>query len=290
MTLENISGIHGSVARGLESITTAHIGKYKERSPRELASTILNPQTAKRQKIASGVNLIGKIIPGFEEHLANIICAAGNKVPFDSDLEIISFEGGENYVFFMTPLPNNESGPKQKILKVAKASLGMNSEKLMEYVQRMKSEYKEVSEWYEDIPGFTVPEEIVILNSHLLRLPGVATVQDFVPGKFRGIFEDFRDGELVQTLNNNPTLREKFIIFGDRLFSVLQKEGKIIDLIGQRNVAIVENNGDRSLIHIDPHIIRTTEMIEQMAPGVAERYNVRFEMLQNTLAEIKNGK
>lgn len=68
---------------------------------------------------------------------------------------------------------------------------------------------------------------------------------------------------LLQTLQNNPSLEKTFRAFVKDTFSQLNKDGKVIDLIGKDNIALIEDIDGPHLVLLDPHVIHDINKVSK---------------------------
>jgi hypothetical protein len=283
MFVERVPGIRGSVLRGLEAATTTHFSP--EKSTSELLSELTDRKSFKQERLMAAIKLTGKILPNFDKYIAKLLINT-DRFPIDSSFNMPYFKGFENKIFIFEST-NNDSQPTLKVLKVNKASIGMNDEQLALKANEIKSEYNEIKSWYSHLPGFVPEEQMIILHSHLFALPAVATINNFIPGEKKGIFEDYTAEELVNKLNTNPHLKEQFLAFGQTLIDVYYKTGKCIDLPGHHNVSIVSYNGGDNLVLYDPHIIYTKDKLADLGnESVEEIFRQRFSTVEKIINEL----
>jgi len=270
--------------RGLEIAAASHL--QKGRTSQELLKTLLAPDSHKQERLSAGINLVGIAVPGFEEFLGKVLTNR-DKLPFKTVDPNLFFRGGENSIFLIRDEESSTAGEEIKVLKINLESLGGNRERLLQIANRIKEEYEKTKSWYADIPDFVPEENTLILHSHLLGKPAVATVQQFIPGEKRGIFEDYSEDELVEKLGKDEYLRSDFVSFCRKLVDIYEETGECIDLPGERNIIIVEEDGKSSLVLLDPHIIHSPERLSSFGPLTAERPQERVSQLKSILSKLE---
>lgn len=100
----------------------------------------------------------------------------------------------------------------------------------------------------------------------------------------RDIFRDFAKDELVDLLNDNKKLRGEFNKFIGETLKHSERENETLDLIGPKNLSIVEENGRYKLLVLDPHWIHHTDV---GGDDAVEKTNWRLAYLKQILEIIK---
>jgi hypothetical protein len=282
MSCERVPGLKGNLIRGLEAASTAHL--TQDQPTKDVIVKLTAPSSFKQERLVALINLTGKIVPNFENNLSNLLIN-NDRFPIKSEFQLPSFQGCENTIFVFEP--ENPVGQEKKVLRINKASIGMREPELSLKAIGLKAEYEKIKNWYFHLPGFIPDENIFIAHSHLFKLPAVASITDFIPGKKTGIFEDYSKEELIGKLNSNPLLKEQFIAFGDTMVNVYLQTGECIDLVGEHNVSIVTHQREENLIHYDPHVIFTEKKMKKFGPIVEEKFWDRFKLIEEVLSSIK---
>ena len=281
---EVASNLKGMALRGLETAAASQLQKGK--SPKELVSKLFGLKVYKQERLSAGINLVGYVVPGFEEFLARTF-TRNDKFPFQGVKPEMFFRSGENSIFLIEG-PGGEGAPEDiKVLKINRESLGLTSEGLLRIAKRISGEYKKIRFWYRDIPGFVPKEDTLIVQSHFLSHPAAATVQEFIPGEKKGVFEDFSEEELATKLEQDTYLRQNFISFAKTTLEIYDADNEAIDLVGARNVVITEDGGKPQLVLLDPHVIYSPERLSTLSPSVTERLKARIGSLRSILSRLE---
>lgn len=281
---EVTSGLKGMALRGLERAAASHL--HKGRGPRELLATLFGSDVYKQERLSAGINLVGYVVPGFEEFLARTFTRS-DKLPFHGVSPEMFFRSGENSIFLVERQGSKKTSQDIKVLKINRESMGLNSESLLRIAKRIGGEYKKIKAWYRDIPGFVPNENTLIVQSHFLSRPAAATVQEFIPGEKRGIFEDFSEEELAETIEKDALLRQNFISFAKTTLEIYERDSETIDLVGARNVVITQDAGKSKLVLLDPHVIYSPQRLSTLSPSVTERLNERIGSLRSVLSRLE---
>lgn len=211
-------------------------------------------QEGKYQKMISLVRIIKELAPGMvSDKLLNMLPKEDpSLLPFNPDkLEFKGKvdKGGEHKIFLLES--TNKEDPSY-VLKMNYLCLG-GLERIQKKAVEFKKEYEEIEERYSEIPGI-VPEELTIIT-HNLRTgkPIMATIQKFYGGKIRDLVNDFNRAELVELFKHEPKLLDEF----RRFYQITEKEydekGVAIDLLGDKNLSVIETEDGLKLIILDPH-------------------------------------
>lgn len=276
--------LKGMALRGLERAATTHL--QSGITPQEHLKKLLARDSYKQERLSAGINLVGYAVPGFEEFLAKALTKK-DKLPFKNVDPSLFFRSGENSIFLIREDEKSSESKELKVLKINHNSMSSSTEKLLEVANRISGEYKKIKSWYADVPGLVPDESSLILHSHLLGKPAVATIQPFLSGEKRGIFEDYTVDELVEKLESDQQLKDNFITFGRKLTNIYDETGECIDLPGERNVVIIEDKGKSSLVLLDPHVIYSPERLRSSSPTVTKKLQERVNHLKSILSKVE---
>lgn len=258
-----------------------------EKEQRELFTILFHPRTAKGDRLEAGLLLIGSVVPNFEQYCANLLSST-SRLPVDGSVPKFIDYGGEQDVFLI------EMDGKKKVLKIDWQSLGLQGQDLVERAKQKRDEYETILSCYSEVPHFIQEEEYLIVHSHLLSMPAVATVQPFIEGEIRDFFEDYGESEIRTLLKENCFIKSQFLLFAEALLERYGDREECIDILGPKNLSIVEEDGQPSrLMFIDPHVIYTPALLAERPSDTAERLKQRVEYIDYifekiTLPEIEN--
>ncbi len=279
--VEKRAGIQGYGIRGLDAIAVSHLALQKPTA--DLIHTLASSRTAKRERLIAGMQIVGKIVPGFERFCAKTVVDV-DPLPVARPSRLPVFVGGENTIFNI--YSESDDQRPVAVLKVNRASIGLTGNKLMEAARVIREEYLTIRQWYLGVDRFIPDEMTVIIGSPIFNMPAVATIQAYIPDRKRGIFEDFLQDELVDTIQSEPPLERSFVAFGTQLLGQWRDHSTCIDILGDRNVSIAERPREHRLLLIDPHVIITPQLLADNNPELAERVDMRIEQVENVLASL----
>lgn len=278
---EKVSGLLGLGIRAVDTFSVAPLSPNTQRG--HLFRTITCSREAKRNRLIAGVQLVDSVIPGFNTWMARTVTDT-SKFPASFPSEIPSFAGGENTIF---SLFETEDAPVPKaVLKVNRATIGLPPLELTRIARKIREEYEAIREWYKPVTHFVPEEYMIILHSHLLGAPAVGTIQAYIPGDFRGVFEDFTTEELLYFLHDNSQLANRFYKFGERFLSQWYDTGTCIDILGPNNVSIVKPEDQGRLLLVDPHVVLSYDALKGHKGNPVERLTDRIRHIEELVAAI----
>lgn len=211
-------------------------------------------QEGKYQKMISLVRIIKELAPDMiSSKLSDMLPKDDpSLLPFNPDkLEFKGKvdQGGEHYIFLLESTNGNDPS---YVLKMNYQYLG-GLEKVRKSAVEFRRDYEKIKEIYSTMPGI-VPEELTIITSNLKTgKPIMATIQKFYGSKIRGLLNDFGRKELVELFEREPKLLDEFRQFCQITEKEYDKKENAVDLLGVKNLAIVETRDGSKLIILDPH-------------------------------------
>ncbi|MHC4415222.1 MAG: hypothetical protein ACYS0G_08060 [Planctomycetota bacterium] len=228
--------------RSLDAVVTASL-----RPRRELAAhlrSVLSPRSSNYDRVGSLVNALDVIAPGIARRASNLI-RRPIQLPFCAQsIEPLAYGSGAT-VFLV------EGGPRRRVLKIYRQSLGAGGQRLGALVTMYRGKYETIRSWYEGLPNLVWPAEFLVVPGPILGRPAVACVQDYIGEDARDFFRGFSDGELAAVLGASDELRRQFLLFAGRTLDVYRSRRLCADFLGEKNLAIVDNGGGCRLRLID---------------------------------------
>jgi hypothetical protein len=104
----------------------------------------------------------------------------------------------------------------------------------------MRDDYETLARWYAAVPGLLPHTAHVVLHAPLRGAPAAARIQDFVTGSVRDLLCDLSRSELVDRMQRSPCLADYVRAFTQATRRAWEEEGRCLDLIGPKNVLLVE--------------------------------------------------
>lgn len=243
--------------RVADAVCAASLHKQQTELPK-LIGEFCNLQTSKRERIRCGLNLAGKFIPGLEDQILRFFINTDTfTLPFSSESLQVIDRGGEHVVFLV------KNNGEDKVLKVNKTSIGRKTGQLEKIAELVTHDYHEISQWYAGIPGFVPEEQFVIFNSPFGKRNAFGVLQPFIKGKIKCLFEEYGETDLLDGAKNDPVLRSQIIAVCSQISDQYKRTGISPDILGKRNLAIVENQEHERLLLLDPHVIYNRDSLRE---------------------------
>lgn len=248
----------------------------KQQTVRQQLGTLFSPALTRKPKLRllAGIHLVNKMLPIeplLEKHLITF-----DGLPFNFAGRAPQFlaSGSGHNVYAV----NFDGRPM--VLKIGYNSYGMERKKLLERADMMYSRYRTISDWFRAIPGFIPDEQFLVVHGPLRGYPVIGILQPYLDN-MRGIFEDYSEAAFVDLLRRDSHLREQFQTVVAVLNAVYDEQGICIDLLGDANLVVVDDNGTDSLRFIDPNKVI---VIGEQAPKTRQQYAERMAHLNRLLA------
>ena len=203
-----------------------------------------------------------------------------SELPFNPEKYELKEKIGKGAVSKVHYLQAKLPGQKSYVLKIDYVKDG-DVDELQQIAQEQHEEYEKIKEVYGDVNGFVLPEQSIITTDKKNKAPVIATVQEYVGDNMRDFFTEIEKDELEKLLIDNKDFRQEFTKFADITLRMANDRTGIIDLLGNKNLSVVEVDGKPHLRFIDPHNITSPVSDDQD----------RLERLQEALdyiQEVKN--
>ncbi len=212
---------------------------------------------SKYNKLVAITSLLVELLPGnisiqLKKALDNRDFSA---LPFDLDkykfMERNFSQGGITKVHLLQNKDKDKPSYVVKINYVDFDSLSI----LEELAKKQHEEYKEIKSDYIDLPSLIIDEMTFVTTNKKDKIPVIANIQEYLGDNLQDIFVDLNKEDLLKLIKKYPDLKEELNKFIDITLSLANKQDKVIDLIGYKNLSIVEQGDKAHLLFIDPHNI-----------------------------------
>ncbi len=195
--------------------------------------------------------------------------------------------GGECMVYKLTALdPDSPS----YVIKIDQRNGAKTIDELVARGKQVKEEYETEREWYRDLPGL-IPEELqFIAKSPRGGGNALFTIQEYygTANEIHDLFRGYPKEELISILRGDPALAETFQTFATLTLERAERDGVVVDTLGDRNVVIVDRPEDRHEIHIlDPHAMK--DLRQPKYPDQADRIQADLDFLRTVSAALNEG-
>ena len=111
----------------------------------------------------------------------------------------------------------------------------------------------------------------------------MAVLQPYQTGEIRDIFTEISQENLIELLNNNLELKNKFINFTKQTLKHAESTQETLDLLGDKNLSIILNEDEDKFVILDPHHIYKTSDKEH---DCGARCQQRLDYLKDILEKI----
>lgn len=269
------------ILRGLDALVTESlvIERGNNRSLVDHFRMFLSSREASKcERMRAGVCVFSALTPGLRS-LIRALTITFDELPLKREnLNFVGY-GFEQSVF--------QLGDRW-VAKFNKGVVGKSMTEILKEAERIRGAYFKTRNRYREIPGFILEEYHLICPSFLLGLPTLVTVQPFVRGKVKGVFEDFTFGEVIGILNNSTDLRNQFLRFADlTLESWNDGQGWCIDFVGERNLSLVEGDGPKRLLFWDAHTIFTQSDLPKLSDVARNRLLRGIKQIEMIASELR---
>lgn len=238
----------------------------------------------------SVMNFIDRGLPGIASKISQSVYSSNSFPWAPVDIQLIAF--GTGAAVFRIFWRNED-----KVLRIYRKSVGKLRNGLLEIAGHYKKNYESMLLWYGDFPGLVPPMEFLVLEGFPLIGPVAASLQPYIHGEKKDLFEDYSDNELMQLFTNHDCVREQFIFFARQTIRQWNERKACFDFLGQQNLMLVKQAGDYKLCLPDYGFFRF-DILAKKSPETMLRLEQRmnrifslYEMikaLQPALTEVEN--
>ncbi|MBL7159919.1 hypothetical protein ISS85_05560 [Candidatus Microgenomates bacterium] len=240
---------------------------------------LIHPRTPKGARLKDGMHLAGSVIPGFERFCARLLTSVDKFPLYPTKLELLDYGGG-NTVFLA------ETMGMKRVLRVNRESIGLPKRELLAKVQEVRQVYRTIQSCYSDIPGLVLDEEFFIAHGHLLGMSALVTSQPYLEGEIKCFFNDYSEKELLSLMAEDTNLRKTFSLFADKLLHVYSETGSCVDILGSKNLAIVEEDDQHRLVLLDTHLIYDPQILAERPLDTTLRLMDHIEYIEKLSSSI----
>jgi len=242
---------------------------------------IFNEEGGQFARVQAFFSVLRDVVPDpvFKKLTAGHYEYHGENIPIDPQL--YEFEekkvgnGAECNVYKLISLD-----PKRPTL-VIKIDNGVRRDvnTLVERGKKIKSEYEEKREWYQEIPDL-IPEEMQFIGkSPRGGRNALFTIQEYFGSadQIHDLFRGYSKAELINILKGDEELGKVFISFARITLERAEKFDQMVDSLGDRNVVLIEqSDGSKALRFLDPHIVKHPKRPESQAEGPLLQADLAF--------------
>ncbi len=96
--------------------------------------------------------------------------------------------------------------------------------------------------------GIILPAQFLVLRSPVAQTRAAAIIQPYMGSNTKDLFKDFSDQDLVSLLQRHDRFRRQFVLFCERTISLYSEHNQVLDLVGSKNVMLVNHKQDPKMI------------------------------------------
>jgi hypothetical protein len=239
-------------------------------------TTLTTQGAGRRAKAMAAVSIIRSIAPeGLNEKITDIFNYDSAELPIPQEQFKFTGKldsGGINYVFL---LKSQEPASESYVLKIPI----VNPPNPIEYAQAQKREFDEIKGYFEHIPNFVPEEHHMVVHSPRGATPTAAVLQEFIGGEIKDVFIDYNKDELTQLFETHPDVLQAAKAFIDTVYDSPNLINNELDLMGVRNLSIIETATGPRIVLLDAHY-RSEQL---RSPETKRQLEERCEYLRNVI-------
>ena len=265
----------------LQKATENALSKERDLDLSEVIDRVRNPQINNRRKVEAVLGLFLDKLPGLSSIYEKIAYDA-KAVPF---VEELTFEGkiGEGTPNVIYLLESQNDSIPSIVIKVRKE--GGSIPALQNRAIEEQNEFRMIKEMYPEIPEVIPDEQLILMQSPQRgRDAAVVGIQRFIGRNIKDVFKDIPKEELISMILADDIFKNEVINFFSKTLEHAEQSKKVVDLVGRKNLVVVEENGKKRLRFIDPHWMFSTETGNQW---VLDSLRQRLDYMKSILEAIE---
>jgi hypothetical protein len=243
---------------------------------------------SKSEKLLEILHIIKKLLPENFFGKTNIKEKIYNttELPFNPDkfkFKGLKGRGGQSQVYLLESL---EKELPSYVLKMFRDTyIKKFFENSDEAGRLFKEELEKIMEWYsEDLHDIFLQEFLIKLKSPTLKKESLAILQPYQTGEIKDIFTEISKKELIELLNSDTILKEKFKKFVKETIMHAESTEETLDFLGDKNLSIIFTKDEEKLVILDPHHIYKTSDKEN---GCGEKCQEKLKYLKEVVSVLK---
>ncbi len=141
------------------------------------------------------------------------------------------------------------------VVKIDQTETG-DVKQLLERGKQLRDTYEEQKSWYELLPRFIPDEFQFIAQGPREGKKVLFTIQEFLgdAAKIKDLFREIHQDELLALLRNDPRLADDFRTFVSITIEQAEQYDRMVDTMGNKNVALIDTEDGKQIILLDPHL------------------------------------
>jgi uncharacterized ubiquitin-like protein YukD len=201
-------------------------------------------------------------------------------LPFDTEnyefSETSIDRGAEARLYLLQSKDIDKKSLALKVYKPVKQKLNIE-----EQAKALRQEVKEAKTVYSQVPDLIPDEHYLIMEDPFMKgKKAVALVEEFYGRNLKDVFS-YSVNQLAKLAEAEPEFKKHLLNFIDSTVSFSEQTRKVIDIVGENNLVLVETKQGTALRLVDPHNFRSLDSRSEIVRRILE------EKL-NFLKELKN--
>jgi len=261
----------GWVYKTFDAALTAHLRPWE--NAQSLFRAVVRWRSSNYNRIASLINLVDRLRPGFAERAARRLIRFKHFPLHGYQISLMAYGSGAT-VFLL------EKGQERKALKVFRRSLGQPVKRVLEVAREFQEKHTTLTTWFNQADPVVIPSSFLVLHGPLLGERAAAVLQPYVAGRKHDLLLDFTVEEIVQAGQEDALLARQVIDFSTNLFKAMERTGRCFDLVGRENLMLVETNGGKLRLTIADNGMFDVEHVRRSSPALYEQLQSRLQQLK----------
>jgi len=262
--------------RALEEVFT---DSEKNSSVKENLTRIFCLHETKFSRVVATLNLLKTFLPDIKYNYKT------ENLPFDPNVydfqEGVIGNGGENDVYL---LDSRDKDTPSLVLKFDHQDCG-DIPDLARRAKEIRSEYERVKTWFQDIPELIAEEYSVIMEHPRNGRPTITTLQKYYGRQPKDLFDMIEQDNWPDYIATQPRLQQDIATFITINEKQDRESSEMLDLLGKRNISVIESDRESRLLVLDPHLISHPDREKK---DIIKRQRQKLARLQELMATGKS--
>ena len=238
--------------RCLDALATAHLHKEPQSRLRLLRTALFRQNIS--EQLRAILNLADFVTPGIGESVSRLLVQKEG-LPIRDAATLTLFDYGYEQTVFLSEIPFG--GATRSVVKFHKDLTGQPLNRILEHGTVFRSVHEETKNLMGEFTDIVVPEHVIVSASHLAKNAAtLVIIQPFIEGPIVDYFEDISTQERQQLILEYPFFGRQVQQFSKVSDELFEQKGLFMDILGSRNLAIVEKMGRPSLQLMESHLLR----------------------------------
>lgn len=219
---------------------------------------LINPKLCNFDRTAALFSLLRSAIPDavFNHFTNHTFALQKDSLPIDPKQYILEEKRvGKGYECRVYKLASLDINKPSLVIKIDQLG-SSDTEQLLKRANELRSTYEEQKSWYATLPGF-IPDESRFITKHPYGgSKALFTIQEFFgdAAKIKDLFREVPQDELLALLQEDSRLATAFRTFVSITLEQANRHDRMVDTLGDKNIALIDTKDGKRLILLDPHV------------------------------------